>query len=139
MKSLIQVGRVASAILVFFSVSGLAGAQTKEASNFEGTWSYESGTVLIRARAGDVLELHGHDSVSQWDSRCQLKVAKQFLCIGTGEIFAESSASKQKKNMPFLIRSKMTIDGDTLKDEWETENLEGKKGLSRTDVLKRMK
>jgi hypothetical protein len=138
MKSLMGIGRIAFAVLTLTSAVGGASAQTKETSNLEGTWSYDSGSVLIRARAGDTLELYGHDSVSQWESRCMLKVAKQFRCVGTGVIFG-SSEGKEKQNIPFIIRSTMTFDGDTVKDEWETEPLVGKKGMSRTDILKRMK
>ena len=138
MNRLIGVGRVGFVVLVLATASGFASAQTRETPNLEGTWSYESGSVLIRARAGDTLELFGHDSNAQWESRCLLKVAKQFRCVGTGVIFG-SSEGKEKQNIPFIIRSTMTIDGETIKDEWETEPLVGKKGMSRTDVLKRMK
>ncbi len=99
----------------------------------QGTWvSKGGGVTMLRMISDDALELHGQDSASYWDGRCQRSAsdAMQFFCIGIGKEFAAAD---------FSYQSTLTVGLDLMVEQWSIKTISNQEARSGADELVRIK
>ena len=103
-------------------------------TTLQGTWggSKSGGVTLLREISEDMLELHGQDSWSYWDGRCQRSASdpKQFLCTGLGKGFSAGH---------FSYQSTLTVSCDPIVEKWSIRSITDQEARNGTDELVRIK